>query len=270
MLFDETQTSNKTKQNNSIIVAWHCAWLSHNNCWVSCDKWGVKTLKSHFLIWPFGRQENQRREDVQLCGHILKYQKRFSHLSLRLNLYLTQSRQIKPQSCTHPYWMCTLTTQRLTVQTLLFKHILWGSAAQLLCFIHVPGLLLALRQYQTLRAWRDTSHDKAEGTQKDLKLGNVLEPMNVSIGAFCESCGSVYYDKRHRVYLLWIQEKYLKVVWMTFQYVSVHWVPAVVMKSSWGDSLRATPMWNKHLTQPGFAWRHDLPCFESTGSPGVS
>lgn len=71
---------------------------------------------------------------------------------------------------------------------LLFKHAcaLWGMATQLLQLIHVsePPLTmgpewLSGSNHQTHRAWRVTSHDKAEDiATKDFKLGNVLEPRN--------------------------------------------------------------------------------------------
>ena len=42
------------------------------------------------------------------------------------------------------------------------------------------------------------------------------------------------------------------------------------MYSSWCDSSRATPFWNKYLTQPGFVWRHYLLCSWWTGSCSMS
>ncbi len=72
---------------------------------------------------------------------------------------------------------------------------------------------------------------------------------------------------RHHVYLRIIDLGGISnAVWMTVQCVSFHCVPAVIMYLSWCDSLRATPMWNKYLTQPGFLWCHHLDCFRGTGS----
>lgn len=109
------------------------------------------------------------------------------------------------------------------------------------------------------------TEQKAHTHKKDLNLGKVSDPVNE-----CQHQGRLWDQQVNgqvtMIGVCLVDPGQLSNVWMTLQYVSIQCAPAVIMNSSQCDSVGATPMWNKYLTQPGFVWRHHLPCFGGTGS----